>query len=79
MTEQNEYIKQHTTIQGCFKASAAVILLLWSTVSILLIRSLASSVTLSHSGEGNCEKKKKRKKKLSMLKKQTKDELKSFL
>ena len=41
-----------TTIQGCFKASTAVILFCPSMLNILLIRSLASSVTVSHSGEG---------------------------
>lgn len=44
-----------TEIQGCFSASAAVIRLDGLMVSILLMRSLASGVTVSHSGEGNCE------------------------
>lgn len=43
-----------TEIQGCLSASAAVILLAGLMVSILLMRSLASGVTVSHSGEGNC-------------------------
>ena len=47
----------HTQIQGCFRASAAVMRLLGLMVSILLIRSLASGVTVSHSGDGNCAKK----------------------
>lgn len=51
----------HTQIQGCFRASAAVMRLLGLMVSILLIRSLASGVTVSHSGDGNCKKKKKKK------------------
>lgn len=42
-----------TEIQGCFSASAAVILFAGLMVSILLMRSLASGVTVSHSGEGN--------------------------
>lgn len=50
----------HTQIQGCFRASAAVMRLLGLMVSILLIRSLASGVTVSHSGDGNCKKKKKK-------------------
>lgn len=43
----------HTQIQGCLRASAAVMRLLGLMVSILLIRSLASGVTVSHSGDGN--------------------------
>ena len=43
-----------TQIQGCLSASVAVTLLAGLMVSILLIRSLASGVTVSHSGEGNC-------------------------
>lgn len=43
-----------TQIQGCLRASVAVTLLAGLMVSILLIRSLASGVTVSHSGEGNC-------------------------
>jgi len=39
-------------IQGCLSASAAVIRLAGFTVSIELIRFLASGVTVSHSGEG---------------------------
>lgn len=46
----------HTQIQGCLRASAAVMRLLGLMVSILLIRSLASGVTVSHSGDGNCQK-----------------------
>lgn len=42
-----------TEIQGCLSASAAVMRLAGLMVSILLIRSLASGVTVSHSGEGN--------------------------
>lgn len=42
-----------THIQGCFKASEAVTLLAGLIVSILLIKSLASGVTVSHSGDGN--------------------------
>lgn len=45
----------HTQIQGCLRASAAVMRLLGLMVSILLIRSLASGVTVSHSGDGNCK------------------------
>ena len=44
----------HTQIQGCLSASVAVTLLAGLMVSILFIRSLASGVTVSHSGEGNC-------------------------
>lgn len=36
------------------RASAAVTLLAGLMVSILLMRSLASAVTVSHSGDGNC-------------------------
>lgn len=46
-----------TQIHGCFKASAAVILLFGFTVSIWFIRFLASGVTVSHSGEGYLKKK----------------------
>lgn len=42
-----------TQIHGCFSASEAVIRLAGLIVSILLIRSLASGVTVSHSGDGN--------------------------
>ena len=42
-----------TEIQGCFRASAAVMRFPGLIVSILLMRSLASGVTVSHSGEGN--------------------------
>lgn len=42
-----------TQIQGCLRASEAVMRLLGLMVSILLIRSLASGVTVSHSGDGN--------------------------
>lgn len=45
----------HTQIQGCLRASEAVMRLLGLMVSILLIRSLASGVTVSHSGDGNCQ------------------------
>ena len=51
MTKDN---KEHTEIHGCLRASTAVILLAWSTVSIFLMRSFASAVTVSHSGNGNC-------------------------
>lgn len=51
MTKDN---KEHTAIHGCLRASTAVILLAWSTVSIFLMRSFASAVTVSHSGNGNC-------------------------
>lgn len=44
-----------TEIQGCLSASAAVIRLDGLMVNILLMRSLASGVTVSHSGEGNYE------------------------
>lgn len=44
-----------TDIQGCFRASAAVMRLDGLMVSILLMRSFASGVTVSHSGEGNCQ------------------------
>ena len=43
-----------THIQGCLRASVAVILLAGLTVNILLIRFLASGVTVSHSGDGYC-------------------------
>lgn len=46
-----------TDIQGCFRASAAVMRLDGFMVNILLIRSFASGVTVSHSGEGNCQSK----------------------
>lgn len=46
-----------TEIQGCLSASAAVIRLDGLMVNILLMRSLASGVTVSHSGEGNYRKK----------------------
>ena len=42
-----------TPIQGLLSASAAVILLLGSGVSICLIRLFTSLVTVSHSGDGN--------------------------
>ena len=42
----------HTQIHGCFKASEARIRLAGFTVNILLIKFLASDVTVSHSGEG---------------------------
>lgn len=42
-----------TQIQGCLSASVAVTLLAGLMVNILLIRSLASGVTVSHSGDGN--------------------------
>lgn len=48
-----------TEIHGCLRASAAVIRLDGLMVSILLMRSLASGVTVSHSGEGNYEEEKK--------------------
>ncbi len=48
-----EKVSRHTQIQGCLRASAAVMRLAGFIVSILLIRSLASGVTVSHSGEGN--------------------------
>lgn len=47
-----------TDIHGCFRASAAVIRLDGLIVNILLMRSFASGVTVSHSGEGNCKYKK---------------------
>lgn len=43
-----------TQTHGCLRASWAVILLAGLMVSIWLIRFLASGVTVSHSGEGNC-------------------------
>lgn len=43
-----------TEIHGCLSTSAAVMRLAGLMVSILLIRSFASGVTVSHSGEGNC-------------------------
>lgn len=46
-----------TQIHGCFSASDAVIRFAGLMVSILLIRSFASGVTVSHSGEGNFRKK----------------------
>jgi hypothetical protein len=42
-----------TQIHGCFSASEAVMRLAGLMVSILLMRSLASGVTVSHSGDGN--------------------------
>lgn len=45
-----------TQIHGCFSASDAVIRFAGLMVSILLIRSFASGVTVSHSGEGNFRK-----------------------
>lgn len=42
-----------TQIHGCFRASEAVMRLAGLMVSILLMRSLASGVTVSHSGDGN--------------------------
>jgi hypothetical protein len=39
-------------IHGCFRASAEVIRLAGLTVSIELIKFLASAVTVSHSGDG---------------------------
>lgn len=42
-----------TQIHGCFSASEAVMRLAGLIVSILLMRSLASGVTVSHSGDGN--------------------------
>uniref|UniRef100_A0A6B0UQA6 Secreted protein n=1 Tax=Ixodes ricinus TaxID=34613 RepID=A0A6B0UQA6_IXORI len=47
-----EATRSRWQIQGCFKASAAVILLAGLTVSMLLMRFLASGVTVSHSGDG---------------------------
>lgn len=47
--------RTRTQIQGCLRASAAVMRLLGLMVSILLMRSLASGVTVSHSGDGNCQ------------------------
>lgn len=44
-----------TQTQGCLSAWSAVILLAGLIVNIWLIRFLASGVTVSHSGEGNCE------------------------
>lgn len=46
-------VETHTQIQGCLRASEAVMRLEGLIVNILLIRSLASGVTVSHSGEGN--------------------------
>lgn len=46
-------VRSLTEIQGCLSASAAVMRLDGLMVSILLMRSLASGVTVSHSGEGN--------------------------
>ena len=47
-------VKLLTQIQGCLRASVALIRLAGLTVNILLIRFLASGVTVSHSGEGYC-------------------------
>lgn len=47
-----------TQIQGCFRASNAVIRFDGFTVSIWLIKFFASGVTVSHSGEGYCHKNK---------------------
>lgn len=44
-----------TQTQGCLSAWSAVIRLAGLIVNIWLIRFLASGVTVSHSGEGNCE------------------------
>lgn len=49
-----------TDIQGCFRASAAVMRLDGFMVNILLMRSFASGVTVSHSGEGNYKSKETR-------------------
>jgi len=49
----SECVETHTQIQGCLRASEAVMRLEGLIVNILLIRSLASGVTVSHSGEGN--------------------------
>lgn len=46
-------------IHGCFRASDAVMRLAGLMVSILLMRSLASGVTVSHSGDGNFERRKR--------------------
>lgn len=50
-----------TQIHGCLRASAEVIRLAGLTVNIELIRFFASAVTVSHSGDGYLEGKKKRK------------------
>lgn len=50
---QGTHIHILTDIQGCFRASAAVIRLDGLIVNILLMRSFASGVTVSHSGDGN--------------------------
>lgn len=42
-----------TEIHGCLRASEAVMRLAGLMVNILLIRSFASGVTVSHSGDGN--------------------------
>lgn len=44
---------QLTEIHGCLRASEAVMRLAGLMVNILLIRSFASGVTVSHSGDGN--------------------------
>ncbi len=49
---ENILILKHTQIQGCFKASIALILFAGFTVNIWLIKFLASAVTVSHSGDG---------------------------
>lgn len=46
--------RQLTQTHGCLRACSAVILLAGLMVSIWLMRFLASGVTVSHSGEGNC-------------------------
>lgn len=49
-----------TEIQGCLRASEAVMRLAGLIVSILLMRSFASGVTVSHSGEGNFKRERER-------------------
>lgn len=54
-TSTRESRAVRTQIQGCLSASEAVILLDGFTANILLMRFLASGVTVSHSGEGYCK------------------------
>lgn len=52
---RSQWRRPLTQTQGCLSAWSAVILLAGLIVNIWLIRFLASGVTVSHSGEGNCE------------------------
>ena len=49
------YFRALTHIQGCLSASTALMRLLGFTVNIQLMRFFASDVTVSHSGDGYCD------------------------